>query len=266
MYKRKRDERGRVIKYKARLTPQGCFQVFGLDFGDTYAPVARMTSVRYTLALSVLLSLGISGVDFTNAFLNAPLDHEVYVEAAPGQQPLPQGMVYRLQRALYGLKQSPREWNATLHTFMTEKCGYRQLQSEHCLYIKMDIATGLYVLVCVYVDDLIIAYSDLAVYESLLTTIESTFKITHCTELKKTLGFQIEYTADGGVFMHQDVYISDVLKCFGMTNCRSVPTPADHHIRLCKSGSFVARPTRDAQSQPSMGEGRDETKSSEDAA
>ena len=160
VYKRKRDERGRVIKYKARLTPQGCYQVFGLDFGDTYAPVARMTTVRFVLAVSVLLSLDISGVDFTNAFLNAPLDHEVYVGAPPGRDALPHGMVYRLQRALYGLKQSPREWNSTLHTFMKEKCGYKQLQSEHCLYIKHDPATRVYVLVCVYVDDLIIAYSD----------------------------------------------------------------------------------------------------------
>ena len=102
----------------------------------------------------------------TLAMWKAPLDHEVYVGAPPGQDALPHGMVYRLQRALYGLKQSPREWNSTLHTFMTEKCGYKQLQSEHCLYIKHDPATRVYVLVCVYVDDLIIAYSDKVAYET----------------------------------------------------------------------------------------------------
>ena len=130
VFKRKRDHLGNVIKYKARLTPQGCYQHFGIDYSDTYAPVARMATLRYVLALACLLRLQTSSCDFTNAFLNAELKEDVYVNAPPGTPPLPEGYVYKLQRALYGLKQSPREWNNTLNAFMTTECGFRQLQCE----------------------------------------------------------------------------------------------------------------------------------------
>ena len=136
VFKRKRDQYGNVIKYKARLTPQGCYQHFGVDYADTYAPVARMCTLRYVLALACLVGLQTSSCDFTNAFLNAELKEDVYINAPPGTPVLPKGFVYKLQRALYGLKQSPREWNNTLNQFMTEECGFRQLSIEKCLYIK----------------------------------------------------------------------------------------------------------------------------------
>ena len=165
MFKRKRDHLGNVIKYKARLTPQGCYQHFGVDYSDTYAPVARMATLRFVLALACLLQLRTSSCDFTNAFLNAELKEDVYISAPPGTPPLPEGYVYKLQRALYGLKQSPREWNNTLNSFMTKECGFRQLQCEKCLYIKQD-SDGSYMVVCMYVDDLVIAYSHRSSFES----------------------------------------------------------------------------------------------------
>jgi hypothetical protein len=159
VFKRKRDELGNDLKYKARLTRQACFQTFGVDFIDTYAPIARMTTVRLLLALSVLLKLRLSCVDFTNAFLNASLTEDIYFNPPPGCPPLPQGFVYKLQRALHGLKQSPREWNNTLHKFLTEKCQFRQLRTEHCMYIKTDEKSGSYCIICLYVDDLIVSYT-----------------------------------------------------------------------------------------------------------
>ena len=118
VFKRKRNQYGNVIKDNARLTPQSCYQYFGIDYSDTYAPVARMTTLRYVLALAALLQLHISSLDFTNAFLNAPLYNDVYILAPPGTPELPQGYVYKLQKALYGLKQSPRECNSVLNQFM----------------------------------------------------------------------------------------------------------------------------------------------------
>ena len=102
-------------------------------------PVARMTIARFVLALSVLLSLRTSTIDFQNAFLNVPLCDDVYVYAPPGSVPLPDGMVYKLHRAMYGLKQSPGEWN-----------------------IKLDDILGTYCLICLSVDDLIVAYTNKA--------------------------------------------------------------------------------------------------------
>ena len=237
VFKRKRDEHGNVIRYKARLTPQGCYQTFGIDFIDTYAPVARMTTVRYVLALSVLLSLRVSTVDFQNAFLNAPLSEDIYVNAPPGSEPLPEGYVYKLQRSLYGLKQSPREWNQMLHKFMIEECKFKNLRTENCLYLKVDEKNGSYCLICLYVDDLIVSYTMKSLFDSFLAKLQTKFKITYSEQLGKTLGFQFDRTADGGIFMHQYKYILDTLKRFGMSECRPVSTPADHRIRLCKSGS-----------------------------
>ena len=177
VFKRKRDHLGNVIKYKARLTPQGCYQHFGIDYSDTYAPVARMATLRYVLALACLLRLQTSSCDFTNAFLNAELKEDVYLNAPPGSPPLPEGYVYKLQRALYGLKQSPREWNNTLNAFMTTECGFQQLQCEKCLYIKRN-SDGSYVIVCMYVDDLVVAYSHRGLFDSFMTKVKSKFKIT----------------------------------------------------------------------------------------
>ena len=240
VFKRKRDHLGNVIKYKARLTPQGCYQHFGIDYADTYAPVARMATLRYVLALACLLNLKTSSCDFTNAFLNAELKEDVYVNAPPGSAPLPDGYVYKLQRALYGLKQSPREWNNTVNDFMIKECGFRQMKCEKCLYIKQH-RDGTYMIVCMYVDDLVIAYSNRSMLDSFISQVKSKFKITQSDSLQKTLGFQIERTQDGGVFMHQQSYIKDVLKRFGMEDCNSTETPVDPYIRLCKSGTYNSR-------------------------
>ena len=80
-----------------------------------------MCTLRYVLALACLLGLQTSSCDFTNAFLKAELKEDVYINAPPGTPELPQGYVFKLQRALYGLKQSPREWNLTLNKFIVEE-------------------------------------------------------------------------------------------------------------------------------------------------
>ena len=79
----KRDHLGNIVKYKARLTPQGCCQHFGVAYADTYAPVARMATLRFVLALACLLGLHTSSCDFTNTILNADLQEDDYVDAPP---------------------------------------------------------------------------------------------------------------------------------------------------------------------------------------
>ena len=96
-----------------------------------------------------------------------------------------------------GLKQSPREWNNTLNAFMIDECGFKQLQCEKCLYIKQN-SDGSYMLVCMYVDDLVVAYSNRSMFDSFIAKVKSRFKITQTDSLQKTLGFQIERTKTGG--------------------------------------------------------------------
>ena len=129
-------------------------------------------------------------------------------------------------------------WNITLHKFLTDECGFRNMRTEHCLYIRCDEKLGTYCLICLYVDDLIVAYTNKSLFDSFLTKLQTKFKVTHKEELGKTLGFQFERTADGGIFMHQESCVRDVLTRFGMSECCAVSTPADHHARLCKTGAY----------------------------
>ena len=150
VYKRKRDKDGRVSKYKARLVAKGFSQVFGVDYFDTYSPVARLTSLRIVYALAALLDLYIEGMDVDVAFLNASLEEDLYIKSPTGSKPLPQGHVYKLKKALYGLKQSPREWNKTFDRFLKD-CQLKQLKTENCIYYRWNTERSAYLIVVIYI-------------------------------------------------------------------------------------------------------------------
>ena len=107
MFKRKRNLQGLVERFRARLVAKGFMQVFGLDYFGTYAPVARLATLRLVYALCVSLDMKLASLDVEAAFMNAHLKEEMYINAPPGTPTLPKGYVYRLRRSLYGLKQSP---------------------------------------------------------------------------------------------------------------------------------------------------------------
>src|ERR1043165_2472092 len=118
----KQDEDGIVVKNKARLVAQGYTQIEGIDFGETYAPVARLDSIRVMLSFANHNNILLYQMDVKSAFLNGEIEEEVYV-----MQPLsfedkdnPE-MVYRLHKALYGLNQAPRAWYETLKDFLLKK-------------------------------------------------------------------------------------------------------------------------------------------------
>ena len=135
LYKTKSDSDGNVVKYKARLVGQGYSQIFGKDYYDTYAPVARLSSLRLVYALSVLYGAELYMLDVNTAFLNASLKEDVYINPPAGYGDIPKGCVLKLEKALYGLKQSPREWNNMVNDFLTGQCKFMRLQTEHCVYI-----------------------------------------------------------------------------------------------------------------------------------
>ena len=108
IFKNKSDEKGVVVKNKARLVAQGYTQVEGIDFDETFAPVARLESIRLLLAIACCLRIKLKQMDVNGAFLNGYIDKEVYVEQPRGfEDPLYPNHVFKLRKALYGLKQSP---------------------------------------------------------------------------------------------------------------------------------------------------------------
>ena len=163
VFKLKKDEKGAVIKNKARLVARGFVQQEGIDYEDAFAPVARMESVRVLLALAAQEGWRVHHMDVKSAFLNGNIKEEVYVQQLPGFAVLgEEGKVYRLRKALYGLRQAPRAWNAKLDATLKEM-GFQQSAHEAAMYRRGSGRSVL--LVGVYVDDLIIAGADAEVEE-----------------------------------------------------------------------------------------------------
>ncbi|GJU92622.1 putative ribonuclease H-like domain-containing protein [Tanacetum coccineum] len=153
VYRNKKDERGVVVRNKARLVAQGHRQEEGIDYDEVFAPVARIEAIRIFLAFASYMGFIVYQMDVKSAFLYGKIDEEVYVTQPPGfLDPKYPKKVYKVVKALYGLHQAPRAWYATLSTFLL-KNGYRRGTIDKTLFIKKDKHD--IILVQVYVDDII---------------------------------------------------------------------------------------------------------------
>jgi hypothetical protein len=134
VFKLKRDEAGAIVKHKARLVARGFVQREGIDFDDAFAPMAQMESVRLLLALAAQEGWRVHHMDVKSAFLNGDLKEEVYVHQPPGFAiPGKEGKVLRLRKALYGLRQAPRAWNAKLDSTL-KVMGFEQSSHDAAIY------------------------------------------------------------------------------------------------------------------------------------
>jgi len=154
VYKLKRNSNGEVVKHKARLVAKGYVQKHGVDFEEVFAPVARLDTVRFMLALAANLGWKVHHLDVKSAFLHEELEEEVYVSqpedyVVKGKEQ----SVFRLSKALYGLKQAPRAWNVKLDKSL-KKLGFSRCLSEQAVYTRGEGANA--VILGVYVDDLIV--------------------------------------------------------------------------------------------------------------
>ena len=242
VFKRKRNIEGKVERFRARLVAKGFMQIFGLDYFGTYAPVARLATLRLVYALAVLLKLELASLDVEAAFMNAELKEELYIRAPPGTTPLPDGYVYRLRKSLYGLKQSPKEWNTMLTAFMVKDCGFAQLRSETCLFINRN--GGLLLLVAIYVDDIIIAYNCAPMFNSFRAKLQARFKCKDLGTLTRALNMEVLRTQNGDVFLSQASYVRDVLDRFKdhlPLTANPSELPADPKTRLYAGGAKVVK-------------------------
>ncbi|GKD12058.1 zinc finger, CCHC-type containing protein [Tanacetum coccineum] len=154
VYKAKRDEKGKIIKYKARLVAKGYVQEQGIDFDEVFAPVARIETVQLILALAAYHGWQVHHLDVKSAFLHGDLKEEVYVTQPEGFiQQGNSGKVYKLTKALYGLRQAPRAWNMKLDQTL-KSLDFKKCNLEQAVYTKRSKTSTL--IVGVYVDDLII--------------------------------------------------------------------------------------------------------------
>ncbi|GAU44851.1 hypothetical protein TSUD_112250 [Trifolium subterraneum] len=232
IYKLKLRPNGEIAKYKARLVSRGFLQKAGIDFNEVYAPVARLETIRIVVAIAAYNGWKMHQLDVESAFLNGPLEEEVYVKQPPGFEVKGQEQkVYRLRKALYGLKQAPRAWNKRIDGFLI-KIGFTKCVSEHGLYVKGSSKLD-HIIRCLYVDDLLITGANEKEILKFKTSLMQEFEMSDLGNLSYFLGMEFKHTKKG-VFLHQKKYAEDILNRFKMVNCNTTITPIETGSKLSK--------------------------------
>jgi hypothetical protein len=159
VYTVKFNPNGSIERLKARLVAKGYTQTYGIDYDETFSPVAKISSVRILISLAANLNWPLFQLDVKNAFLHGDLHKEVYMEQPPGfvAQGEYRGCVCKLKKTLYGLKQSPRAWFGKLSEAIME-FGLHRCQTDHSVF-HLHMSAG-YILLVVYVDDIVITGDD----------------------------------------------------------------------------------------------------------
>ncbi|WKA09039.1 hypothetical protein VitviT2T_026717 [Vitis vinifera] len=232
IFKRKMKVDGSIDKYKARLVIKGYRQTEGLDYFDTYSPVTRINSIRMVLAIAALRNLEIHQMDVKTAFLNGDLDEEIYMEqlegfSAPGQEK----KVCKLVKSLYGLKQAPKQWHEKFDNVMLSH-GFKINECDKCVYVK-DTEHG-YVIVCLYVDDMLIVGSDDKMITSTKNMLNSRFDMKDMGLADVILGIKIKRTSDE-LILSQSHYVDKILGKFDKDNSGVARTPVDVTLHLSKN-------------------------------
>jgi hypothetical protein len=238
VFRNKQDEHGVVTRNKAQLVAKGYSQVEGLDFDETYAPIARLESIRILLACATYHGFKLYQIDVKSAFLNGPIKEEVYVQQPLGfeDSEYPTN-VYKLSKAFYGLKQAPRAWYECLRDFLLTN-GFKVDNADPTLFTKT-IDKDLFI--CqIYVDDIIFGSTNKSSCEEFSRIMIQKFEMSMMGELKYFLGFQIKQLQEG-TFIYQTKYIQDILKKFGMKNAKPIKTPmgTNVHVDLDTGGKSV---------------------------
>ncbi|KAE8210107.1 hypothetical protein CF319_g9440 [Tilletia indica] len=224
VYKLKLDELGRAMRYKARLVAMGNTQRAGIDYGETFSPVARMASLRILLVLAAKFGWIVEQLDVVTAYLNGILHDEVYMQQPPGFEDGTDD-VLQLKRALYGLKQSGREWNEVLVAALT-KAGFAQLDSEPCIFVRNRNDWKRMVVLAVYVDDILIFTPSRSECEQVKTFLREEFEMKENGAVHHFLGVHVQRDeAAGTITLSQQAYANAMLQRYGMQNANGRHLP-----------------------------------------
>jgi hypothetical protein len=215
VFKLKRDEAGAIIKHKAHLVARGFMQREGIDFDDTFAPVARMESVRLLFALAAQEGWRVHHMDVKSAFLNGELKEEVYMHqlsgfAIPGKE----GKVLRLRKAFYG-----------------KGMGFGQIPHEAAIYRRGNGGNAL--LVGVYIDDLVITDTKDAEVVAFKEEMKATFQMSDLALLFFYLGIEV-LQGDFGIMLRQTAYAKRVVELAELTDCNPALTPMEERLKLSR--------------------------------
>ncbi|TYJ54483.1 hypothetical protein B9479_004904 [Cryptococcus floricola] len=227
----KRDSDGNVVKYKARLVAKGFTQIPGVDFDETFAPVSRTTSIRILFTIAAAAGLAVRHGDFEGAYINSKLDKDIYMSVPEGLSSSVPGQVLRLERALYGLKQSGRTWWLVLSEQM-EKLGFKRLEEEWGMYVLKEKGETRCIAM-IYVDDILVAARTAAKADDILDRLGKKWVITKMGDAQYILGLKVERDLQRGkVYLSQQAYIDKVSA-----------THLDQHTRIYNTPLPIEMPT-----------------------
>jgi Reverse transcriptase (RNA-dependent DNA polymerase)/gag-polypeptide of LTR copia-type/Integrase core domain/GAG-pre-integrase domain len=229
IYKTKLNADGSVQKFKARLVAKGFKQKPGIDYYETYAPVARLETIRTIIALAAQKKWRLYQLDVKSAFLNGYLNEEIYIEQPQGfQVEGGENKAYKLIKALYGLKQAPRAWYSQIDKYFTHN-GFEKSKSEPTLYIRKRGNSIL--VVSLYVDDLIYTGNNEKLMEEFKKDMMETYEMSDLGLLHYFLGIGV-CQADTSIFINQKKYAENILIKFKMQDSKPVATPLMSNERL----------------------------------
>ncbi|KAJ9553006.1 hypothetical protein OSB04_017051 [Centaurea solstitialis] len=228
---------GSIDKFKARLVIQGFRQQEGIDYFDTYAPVARISTIRLLIALGAIHNLVIHQMDVKTAFLNGDLEEEVYMKQPEGFiMPGMEHKVCKLVKSLYRLKQPPKQWHQKFDEVVLSVQQFHVKQSGQ----QID-TSGNGVIICLYVDDMLIFGTNQNQVDRTKEFLPSSFSMKDMGEAEVILGIRIK-RENKGIAITQSHYIEKVLKKFNYFDCSPVSTPYDSSVKLMpNSGEAVSQ-------------------------
>ena len=241
VYKIKYHADGSIERYKARLVAKGFTQREGIDYKDTFAPVAKLITVRCLLAVATVRNWPLHQMDVQNAFLHGELSEEVYMLPPPGYHRQGENVVCRLHKSLYGLKQASRSWFRRFSCAIQE-IGYQQSRADYSLFTQ--VRGNSITIVLLYVDDMVITGNDEKAISDLKQFLNSCFKIKDLGPLKYFLGIEVA-RSQAGITVCQRKYTLDILEEAGLLGTKPATVPMEPDLVLSETGSEALKdPTR----------------------
>uniref|UniRef100_A0A2N9IJY4 Reverse transcriptase Ty1/copia-type domain-containing protein n=1 Tax=Fagus sylvatica TaxID=28930 RepID=A0A2N9IJY4_FAGSY len=242
VYKLKFKSDGSIERYKARLVAKGYNQQEGLDYFETFSPVAKLVTVRSFVAIAAAKGWSLTQLDVNNAFLHGELDEEVYMSLPlgyKGDSKLPH-QVCKLTKSLYGLKQASRQWFSKFSSTLLHH-GFTQSKCDYSLFTKT--AGSTFIALLVYVDDILIASNAPAAVTKLTAFLDAKFKLKDLGNAKYFLGLELARSHQG-ISLCQRKYTLDILEDAGFLASKPVKFPMEQHIKLSRDdGSLLSDPT-----------------------
>ena len=234
----KRNSDGSLDRFKARLVAQGYTQTCGIDYEEVFAPVAKYSTIRSLLTLANAHDLEVHQLNVKTAFLNESVEHDIYMSQPEGfNDPNRPNYVCKLNKSIYGLKQSARCWNSTLDEFLTSS-GYRRSAADECIYIKqIKNSNGKisFVILAVYVDDMLPVSNDIDFLNAEKKSLCDRFEMTDQGEVHYILGMSIKRDRQNRtMYISQQNYAKGILKRLGMEDCKPISTPTENDAKFHK--------------------------------